>query len=109
MKYWIILTSPAKADINSAVNWYQLRDPETATRFLSQTRITISRIRKYPYRFSVFRGIVRRALVPRFPYSVYYSLRNELVFVLAVLHHRQSDILRLGDNNGMAERETNER
>ena len=100
MKYWIVLTSPAKADISSAVNWYQRRDPETASRFLSQTRTTISRIKKYPNSFPIFRGIIRRALVPRFPYSIYYSLRNDLVFVLAVLHHRQSDILRLVDDNG---------
>ena len=72
----------------------------TASRFLSQILATISQIRKYPNRFAVFRGIVRRALVPRFPYSIYYFLSSELVLVLAVLHHRQSDILRLGGGNG---------
>src|ERR1044072_1655920 len=100
MKYWIVLTSPAHADISSAVDWYEQRAPETASRFLSQTRNTISRIRKYPNGFQLFRGVVRRPLIPGFPYSIYFFLKPELVFVIALLHHRQSIILRLGGSNG---------
>jgi plasmid stabilization system protein ParE len=98
MKYRIVLTSPANAEIGSAVNWYQRRNPKTAFRFLSRTRATISRIRQNPNRFPLIKGVIRRALVPRFPYSIYFFLKNELVFILAVRHQRQSDILRIGDN-----------
>jgi len=100
MIYYIVLTSPAMADIASAVDWYQHRDPEAASRFVSYTRTTISRIRQNPNRFQVIKGAVRRALVPRFPYHIFFFLKTELVFILAVRHQRQSDILRLGGSNG---------
>jgi len=100
MKYYVVLTPPAMADIASAVDWYQRRDPKAASRFLTCTRITISRIRQNPNRFRVIKGIVRRALVPRFPYHIFFFLKIELVFILAVRHQRQSDILRVGGSNG---------
>ena len=100
MKYYVVLTSPAMADIASAVDWYQRRDPKAASRFLSYTRTTIRRIRQNPNRFRIIKGAVRRALVPRFPYYIFFFLKTELVFILAVRHQRQSDILRLGGSNG---------
>ena len=102
MKYHIILTSSAQVDINSAVHWYKRINPKIASRFLLHTRITLKRIRQDPNRFRIIRGAVRRALVVRFPYSIYFFLRNEQVFVLAVRHQRQSDILRKGGDNGHA-------
>lgn len=33
---------------------------------------------------------VRRAFLPRFPYGLFYTLRGDLLYVLAVLHDARS-------------------
>ena len=104
MKYRVILSPDAKTHVIAAVRWYQHSDPNVASRFLDETGAMIRRIKQFPRGFQIFRGSIRRAVFRRFPYSIYFLLKIELAVVLAVLHHRQSDILRLGGDNGMAER-----
>ena len=95
MKYRVILSPDARADISSAVRWYQQIDPDVAFRFLLKTEATIDRILRHPYSFQRLKGVIRRAVLHRFPYSIFFVLKNELVIVIAVRHQRQSSILRL--------------
>ena len=106
MQYRVILTLNAKTHIISAVRWYQRSDPNVAYAFLAETGAMIGRIEQYPHSFQIFRGSIRRAVFRRFPYSIYFLLKTELAVVLAVLHHRQSDMLRPGVNNGGSEQRT---
>ncbi len=100
MKYRVILSPDAKAGISSAVRWYQQTDPDLALRFLLKTNATINRIRQYPYGFPRWKGLIRRATLHRFPYSVFFVVKNELALIIAVRHQRQSDILRLSGGTG---------
>jgi toxin ParE1/3/4 len=99
MKYRIIFSRGAKADIRSAVRWYEREDPSLAFRFLLEMRALKRRIANNPYVFPI-KGAVRRALLKRFPYYVYFSLNYELVFVIAVVHQRRADILVTNGGNG---------
>jgi plasmid stabilization system protein ParE len=100
MKYQVILSPDARVGISSAVRWYQQKDPDLAFRFLLKTNTTINRIRQYPYSFPRWKGLIRRAVLHRFPYSIFFVLMKEFVVVMAIRHQRQSDILRLGSDNG---------
>src|ERR1044072_9734584 len=94
MKYRVILSPDAEAGISSAVRWYQQTGPDLALRFLWKTRATIKRIRQYPTSFPRISGVIRRAVLHRFPYSIFFVLMKEFVMVMAVRHQRQSYILR---------------
>jgi len=94
MKYRVILSPDAEAGIGSAVRWYQRTDPDVALRFLLETRATIKRIRQYPNSFPRISGVIRRAVLHRFPYSIFFALMKEFVIVMAIRHQRQSAILR---------------
>ena len=39
-----------------------------------------------PLKYSVLRSGVRRALARRFPYAIYFSVEDDVIVVLAVLH-----------------------
>ena len=94
MKYRIILSPDAKAGISSAVDWYQRTNPGLGFRLLSKAEAAINRIRQYTYSFPRVSGVTRRAILHRFPYSVFYAVGKALVIVMAVRHQRQSGILR---------------
>jgi plasmid stabilization system protein ParE len=100
MKYRLILSPDAKAGISSAVRWYQLRDPDAAFRFLLKTRATIRRIGQHPYSFPRVEGVIRRAVLHPFPYSIFFTLKKQFVIITAIRHQRQSDIFRVGGDNG---------
>jgi plasmid stabilization system protein ParE len=100
MNYRVILSPDAKSDISSAVRWYQQRDPKLAFRFMLEVLAIRRRISQYPYQFPLINGTVRRALLNGFPYSVYYSLDNRAISVLAILHQRRANTLLLDRGNG---------
>jgi plasmid stabilization system protein ParE len=93
MKIRVILSPDAKADIRSAIEWYHQADPNLASRFEKATFATLRQIRQFPYRFQIINGAIRQALLKRFPYAIYYSLRSNKLTVTAVLHQRRSDTI----------------
>jgi plasmid stabilization system protein ParE len=57
--------------------------------FLDELRVAYGRIADGPLKYRDLRSGIRRALLRRFPYAVYFSVEEEVVVILAVLHaHR---------------------
>jgi len=61
MKYKIVLSPGAKADISSAARWYLNIEPNLAYRFLREVKTTLQRITRMPYAFPIRRDGFRRA------------------------------------------------
>jgi toxin ParE1/3/4 len=59
----------AKGDIADAHAWYEAEQAGLGTEFLDEIAATLARIASGPERYPVVEADVRRALVPRFPYS----------------------------------------
>ena len=91
MKYRIVPSPDAEADVTSASWWYHNIDPNLATRFVADGRATVASLAQFPYRFRLVNGTVRRARMRRFPYAVYYAVKGHEVLITAVLHQRRSD------------------
>jgi plasmid stabilization system protein ParE len=100
MKHRIILSPGAKADFSSAVLWYQRTDPDVAFQFTQETLSILRRIEQFPYSFPLKIGPIRRAVLMRFPFYIYFSLKIEVVSVIAIVHQRRADILKLDAGNG---------
>lgn len=82
------LRPQAQAEIRDAYNWYEEARPQLGERFLGQLDRVISRIAETPQLFPHAFGF-QRALVPSFPYCVYYRVNTSVVVVVAVLHGRR--------------------
>ncbi len=90
----LVVRPSAELDIQDAADWYEDEEIGLGGQFLDELRDIVHRIRELPSQFpDVGRGI-RRALLKRFPYAIYFLLRGEgdeqAVFILAVLHQRRS-------------------
>jgi plasmid stabilization system protein ParE len=55
--------------------------------FREELRTVLELIRSHPSGFPILRKDIRRANLRRFPYGVFYRLRQDGLFVLAVVHH----------------------
>jgi toxin ParE1/3/4 len=76
----------AKLDIEEARHWYGAISPKLEERFAIALAETLSTLLDNPRAYREIEPQVRRALVPVFPYAVYYRLIPPAVTVLAVLH-----------------------
>jgi plasmid stabilization system protein ParE len=73
-------------DIEEAAFWYHQRDSDVAVRFVDEARHAMYAAAKNPLHFSVRFEDVRRARLRHFPHSVFFTVHDTTVFVLAVLH-----------------------
>lgn len=82
----------AKAEILSAFDWYLSRSPVAAGRFLDAVDEAMSSIEASPERYPVILGRLRRVLLRRFPYAVYFKVYPSTITVVGVIHgHRHPE------------------
>ena len=82
----IILRARAEHDIRGIFEWYESQQSRLGDEFLSQLRDVLEAVRARPESAPVIYKNVRRAVVPKFPYLVFYVAESVRVVVLAVLH-----------------------
>ena len=85
----ILVRPAAAADIEEAVAWYGRLDASLADRFLAAVEGTVAKIAANPTMYSVIHRDIRRALVERFPYGIYYRIYPDVVVILACMHARR--------------------
>ena len=79
----------ARAEIESAFDWYRDRSPAVAGQFLDEVDTALSRIEAMPEAQAIIRGRLRRVLLSRFPWAVYYKVHPSSISVIGVIHgHR---------------------
>jgi plasmid stabilization system protein ParE len=73
-------------DVEAAFDWYENERAGLGVEFLDELRATYDRISNGPHKYQELRGSIRRALLRRFPYAIYFAIEGDLVVVVAVLH-----------------------
>jgi plasmid stabilization system protein ParE len=79
----------ARRDIEEAVHWYEDREPGLGADVIAEIDAAFQRIELGPDRYPVSYRDLRRALVHRFPYSIYFSNNGNETTIVAVLHQRR--------------------
>jgi plasmid stabilization system protein ParE len=88
----VIFTPAARADLNSALDWYDTHAPHVAPQFRDALRATLARIAQNPKQFPVEYRQTRRALLRRFPYFVVFREIEGNIYVIAVFHTSRDPI-----------------
>jgi plasmid stabilization system protein ParE len=76
----------ADDDIESAFEWYENAHSGLGLEFLEELRQAYDRITAGSLKYQILRSSIRHALLRRFPYAVYFSVEEDTVVILAVLH-----------------------
>lgn len=95
MNLRLTLRPEAEDDVEAALAWYSSERRALALAFVDSLDRLLLRIRDKPHQFPQVAPGMRRALMERFPYGVFFSAGEDRVVVLAVLHlHRHPDTWR---------------
>ena len=73
-------------DLAGAYGWYEEQRAGLAEAFLAAVDASFEAIQAFPEMFGRVHGEIRRAVVSRFPYAVFYRIEPKRLVVLAVLH-----------------------
>jgi plasmid stabilization system protein ParE len=79
----------ADVEFRDAINYYNQQRPGLGFEFSDEVKDVIARIQNYPLAWTPLSKRSRRAQVHRFPYSIIYEVRGDLIIVVAVQHHRK--------------------
>jgi plasmid stabilization system protein ParE len=80
----------AWGDVKTAREWYDSKQAGLGDEFVQSLEAVVSRVSEWPGSFPEIAVDLRRALLARFPYALYYRHRDDVVEVIACLHMRQA-------------------
>ncbi|MGH8582095.1 MAG: type II toxin-antitoxin system RelE/ParE family toxin [Gammaproteobacteria bacterium] len=82
----VVFRRRVQSDLAAAFDWYEGQKAGLGEGFLSAVQSTFISVEFYPEMFASVHGEVRRAVVSRFPFAVFYVVEPKSVVVLRVLH-----------------------
>jgi plasmid stabilization system protein ParE len=85
----LIYHPEAEAEFIETIEFYRSRSPELAARFLRAFESAIELIEENPLRWAPIQDDLRRVLLQRFPFGIYYRVEDQELRVLIVKHHRR--------------------
>jgi len=86
----LVLRRAAKLDLIETRRWYEDQRPGLGDSFLVAIEATFLALQEHPKFHPRVNERVRRAVVSRFPYGIFYTIDGDLIRVIAVLHHARN-------------------
>ena len=85
--YSVCFTQTARTELIDAQDWYEGEAPGLGRRFREAIDAVIERMSTNPLQFPVVYKNVRRALLRRFPYSLFFVIEeDDSLLVIACFH-----------------------
>ena len=82
----ITVQPAAEAEITEAFRWYEDKSEGLGSEFMRALDAALSAIQRSPNAYAVVHKQVRRAVLRRFPYAIFYLYENEKIIVIACFH-----------------------
>ncbi|MFO1253102.1 MAG: type II toxin-antitoxin system RelE/ParE family toxin [Inhella sp.] len=79
----------AQEELLEAQAWYEARAEGLGIDFARAFEVALLSAQRHPDGFHVVEADIRRVLLRRFPYALFYRVRDEEFLVVAVFHHRR--------------------
>ena len=82
----IVLRCEAEEEFDEAFDWYESRLTGLGEKFAAEVQRVFDRIADSPHAHRVVFTDIRKGVVLRFPYCVYYRPHSDRIEVIAVFH-----------------------
>jgi plasmid stabilization system protein ParE len=85
----VIWNDEALTEANAATLYYREKQAELGQRFVDAVEDAAAKIAHRPLLYRKLAGDVRKCKLPHFPFGIVYSVREEAIYIIAVMHMRQ--------------------
>lgn len=86
MKWTVGFKAEAAAEAEEAFLWYESQSPGLGHEFLRSLEVCLASIQRFPEAGQEVHPLIRRAMLRRFPFGVFYLASNEALTIYAVFH-----------------------
>lgn len=90
----LIITARAFKDIETARNWYDNQSLLAGDWFIEEINLYVTNIANNPWRYAMVTTGVRRCLLKKFPYKIFFSAKSHVVVILRIRHNKQKPLKR---------------
>lgn len=85
----IVFLGVAQTELDDAFAWYEEQAVGLGDDFLDELDRTLRLIVSFPLLHPLVGNQVRRCLLNRFPYAIYYGLADNRIVIIAVAHMKK--------------------
>jgi len=86
----LIIRPKAEAELSDAFSWYEDQVLGLGADYLGMVETTLHAIKRNPETYPIVHKSIRRCLIRRFPYAIFYLVEPSKIVVLAVFHVRRN-------------------
>ena len=89
----ILVRPEAEAEVQQAFDWYEEQSEGLGLEFLRAIEACLAGVTRNPFAYTFVKvPNVRRAVVRRFPYALFYLVADEAIVVIAVFNVKRRPI-----------------
>ena len=90
-QYEIIVSPEAENELTISKEFYESKQESLGKDFVKEVDKTFDRIAENPEQFpKVKQKRVRKASVNRFPFGIYFAVKDTIIYILAVFHYSRN-------------------
>jgi len=94
MEYRLIFNDVVLKDIEDAFQWYEKQQKGLGKQFVSELNDMFTLIRHTPLIFTVIEFKVRRAILRKFPFNIYFKIMmQDEIIILGIMHQKRNPSL----------------
>jgi hypothetical protein len=91
MDFKLLIKPIVFVDADEAVAYYEEISPGLGNRFYQNFLASIDRIQKHPLNYTIVKGSLRRYIVWKFPYKIFYTIQQDTIFIIGITHTKKSN------------------
>jgi plasmid stabilization system protein ParE len=88
----LIISKKAYNEIELSQNYYNLQKNNLGNEFKNDVKHLILNILEFPNLYPTIKNDIKRCLLHKFPYSIFYAIRNDKIIILSVAHQNKKPI-----------------
>lgn len=85
----IIFDPEAQTEFLAAVRYYEDCQPGLGRRFRLLVETAVQKIVESPFLYRIIKAPFRRHLLPKFPYSIIYTIEPDHIRIIAIAHNKR--------------------
>jgi len=91
MKYSLLVFEIAYEDAIVIFDWYEDKLAGLGNRFIRELEVAKTDLLNNPLAFAKWNKSIRRMVMRKFPYKLFYKIYDDKIVVLAIIHARRSN------------------
>lgn len=80
----------AAAEMEASALWYEEQRRGLGSEFVRSIDVALSKISRTPLLYNVALDDLRRYLLRKFPFGIFYSIENDHILVVSIFHCRRN-------------------